>query len=183
MTALAITKKAFVLLTLYSLLNVLLTLNLYARDSLPTIKNDTPWKVKFDYDWLGCGASNKYKHKTDKNDPFFAPVEHYTDKKISSHKQFTLKVGCFSRPGITVKIAPYSLSNAFLYDLPILLVNGNIIACTPATCVCKSELCKEIGGYWHVPRDKVLPTLKYDSSKKNKYNGYSGYYWYMDTHQ
>ncbi|MCY4177751.1 MAG: hypothetical protein OXD32_04550 [Endozoicomonadaceae bacterium] len=183
MTVSAITKKAFALLTLYSLLNVFLTLNLYAKDSLPTIKNDTPWKVKFKYDWLGCGAFNKYKHKAT-DGSYLGPVEHTSSKKVSPNKKLTVKVGCFSRPGITVQITPYSLSNTFLNYLSITLIDGNIIACSTATCLCKSELCKLGNGYWLAPRDKALPILKYASyEKKNKYTGYSGYYWYMDTNQ
>ncbi len=177
----SIIKKALVLLTLYSLLNVFVTSNLYAKDSFPKIKNDTSWKVKFDYSWSGCGALNKWKHKGTVGSDF-GPVGHASRKKVSPNKELTVKVSCFSRP-LPVKITPYNLSNKFLDSLSIKLINGNIIACTPATCVCKSELCEKVNGYWEVPRDKVLPTLKYDNSKKNKDNGYSGYYWYMDTNQ
>ena len=142
----------------------------------------TPWKVKFKYEWFGCGSFNAYKDKSS-SDHLFGPHKHTSRKKIASGDTYTLKTGCFARIGASVYITPYNLSDTFLDNLTLSIKEGNTISCIKTFCVCKGQFCQEENGSWEVPRDKVLPTLKYDSSKKNEYNAYSGYYWYMDTNQ
>ncbi len=179
-----IIKKTLALLTLYSLLNLFLTLNLYAHvHSLPTIKikNGTPWTVKLQYKWTGCDELNKYKNEVS-NAGGFDPNRYMHEEKIPSGKEFTFKKYCLDSDGKSVQITPYSLSGTFLNNLT-LSIEGTNIVCAKTGCGCEGQFCNETDDSWVIPRDKVLVTLKYYSWQKNKANAYSGYYWDMDTNQ
>lgn len=138
---------------------------LHAKQSLPAIKNGTPWEITFLFRWSGCGSSSKHKGCVNYTEDHFSFVKgHSTKVEIKPNQTYTFKRGCINSCDMVNSITPYHPSEHYWMNDLMLYVKNNKNSLS-----CDGELCQ-----WTVNRGTV-PVLKYSNSKDIKTD--NGFYW------